>query len=172
MRIASVVGILLGCIVLLAAFSAEAGQSLPPGTRAELLVVEKSKRQLTLFVEGKVLKVYKIALGKQPKGRKECEGDQKTPEGLYFIDYHKRDSNYHRALHISYPNKDDIERARKQGVHAGNSIMIHGIRKGWEWIGEVHQMWDWTEGCIAVTNEEIEELWRVVPDGTLIEIKP
>lgn len=163
---------LLLCCLSWGAQCAEAGQSLPPGTRAELVVVEKSKRRLTLFVEGQVLKVYKIALGKKPEGRKEQEGDQKTPEGLYFIDYHKRDSNYHRALHISYPNNDDIERARETGASPGNSIMIHGIRSGWEWIGDLHTMWDWTEGCIAVTNEEIEELWRVVPDGTLIEIKP
>ncbi|HOP39450.1 MAG TPA: L,D-transpeptidase family protein [Geobacteraceae bacterium] len=150
----------------------EAGQSLPRGTRAELVVVEKSKRELTLFAEGKVLKVYKIALGKQPKGPKEREGDGKTPEGLYFIDYRKHDSNFYRALHISYPNKDDSERARKMGVSPGNSIMIHGLRKELEWVGELHRMWDWTEGCVAVTNEEIDELWRVVPDGTLIEIKP
>lgn len=162
---------LLVCVVLFSVCRAEPGQP-PLCETADKLLVEKSKRQLTLFANGKVLKVYRISLGKQPTGAKEREGDQKTPEGNYIIDYHKRDSNYHLALHISYPNEDDLERARRDGVSPGSAIMIHGIRNGLGWLGELHQAWDWTGGCIAVTNEEMEELWQAVPDGTPIEIRP
>ncbi|MDD2319749.1 MAG: L,D-transpeptidase family protein, partial [Geobacteraceae bacterium] len=159
-------------VVRLSVCRAEPGQPPPRGDTADNLLVEKSKRQLTLFANGKVLKVYRISLGKQPTGAKEREGDRKTPEGNYLIDYHKRDSNYHLALHISYPNEDDLERARREGVSPGSAIMIHGIRNGLGWLGELHQAWDWTGGCIAVTNEEMEELWQAVPDGTPIEIRP
>lgn len=146
--------------------------SLPQGTAADKVVVEKSKRMLTLFTNGKVLKTYRISLGKQPIGPKECAGDNKTPEGNYIIDYHKRDSNYHRALHISYPARKDLEQAGNKGVSPGSDIMIHGLRNGCGWLVALHQYVDWTGGCIAVTDEEIEELWRVVPDGTPIEIRP
>jgi len=146
--------------------------ALPRGTLAEKIVVEKSKRKLTLFAGDKVLKEYRISLGKQPIGPKEREGDNKTPEGCYIIDFHKRDSNYHRALHITYPDRNALERAGSLGVSPGKDIMIHGLRNGCGWLGELHQYVDWTGGCIAVTNEEIEELWRVVPDGTPIEIRP
>jgi hypothetical protein len=162
----------LVCGWQVSAYCAESAQSFPLCEVADKLVVEKSKRRLMLFANGKVLKVYRIALGKQPIGAKQREGDKKTPEGNYFIDYHKRDSNYHLALHISYPNEDDLERARREGVEPGSAIMIHGIMNGWGWLGELHLAWDWTGGCIAVTNEEMEELWWAVPDGTPIEIRP
>lgn len=145
---------------------------LPEHARADLVVVEKSKRILTLYAQGQPLKRYKISLGGAPVGAKQREGDQKTPEGRYIIDFHKADSAYFRALHVSYPGPSDIEVARKAGVSAGGAIMIHGLRNGTGWIGKLHRLADWTLGCIAVTNQEMAELWRAVPDGTPIELKP
>ena len=149
-----------------------AAQALPPGTTADRIVVEKSKRTLSLYRAGKLLKSYKIALGKNPVGPKQREGDSRTPEGSYVIDFRKADSKFHRALHISYPNAEDRRRARERGVQPGGAIMIHGLPNGTGAIGAAHRLRDWTDGCIAVTNEEIEEIWKVVPNGTAIVIRP
>ena len=145
---------------------------LPPNTTADRLLVEKAARRLTLLRDGTPLKTYRVALGRAPVGPKEQEGDQRTPEGTYLIDFHKEDSDFHRALHISYPEQRDIDQATARGVSAGSDIMIHGIRNGLGWIGAFHRRTDWTAGCIAVTDFEIEEIWRAVPDGTPIEIRP
>jgi len=145
---------------------------LPPNAVADRVLVEKAARRLSLLRDGNPLKVYRVALGGDPIGAKEQEGDQRTPEGIYVIDFHKEDSDYHRALHVSYPDSRDIERAKAQGVSPGGDIMIHGIRNGRGWIGAFHRRTDWTAGCIAVTDSEIEEIWRAVPDGTPIEIRP
>lgn len=136
------------------------------------ILIEKKKRILTLFSKGKVLKTYKIALGKNPFGPKERQGDNKTPEGIYVIDSRKRDSRYHISLRISYPNEKDKKRAKELGVSPGGNIMIHGLRNDFSWAGDFHTSVDWTNGCIAVTNEEIEEIDRLVPDGTIVEIRP
>ena len=148
------------------------GQSLPPGTVADRLVVHKAARTLSVYSEERLLKTYKIALGRNPQGHKQQEGDGRTPEGNYVIDSRKADSAFHRALHISYPNAQDRRRARRLGVSPGGALMIHGLPNGMASIGAAHATRDWTEGCIAVTNPEIEEIWRVVPNGTRIEIKP
>lgn len=145
---------------------------LPPDVTADRVLVEKAARRLTLLRNGTPLKTYRVALGRAPVGPKEQEGDKRTPEGMYLIDFHKEDSDYHRALHVSYPEQRDIDRAAAAGVPPGFDIMIHGIRNGKGWIGAFHRMTDWTAGCIAVTDFEIEEIWRAVPDGTPIEIKP
>jgi len=105
-------------------------------------------------------------------GAKQEEGDMKTPEGIYKIDSRNPQSSFHLALHISYPSDDDKARAADRGVPAGFDIMIHGIRNGLGWIGVFHRWTDWTVGCIALTDEEIEELFRVTPGGTTIEIRP
>lgn len=105
-------------------------------------------------------------------GRKSCEGDRKTPEGVYVIDRRKPNSRYHRALHISYPNAEDRRRAEQRGVSPGGDIMIHGLPNGMGAIGSLHLKRDWTLGCIAMTNQEIDELWQAVPNGTLVEIVP
>ncbi len=136
------------------------------------ILIEKRERRLTLFSKGEVLKTYKIALGKNPEGPKERQGDNKTPEGIYIIDSRKRDSRYHISLHISYPNEKDKKRAKKLGVSPGGDIMIHGLKNSFSWAGDFHTSVDWTNGCIAVTNEEIEEIDRLVPDGTIVEIRP
>jgi murein L,D-transpeptidase YafK len=139
---------------------------------ADLVVVEKRAHTLKLYSKGMVLKTYKVALGPNIEGPKQQQGDGKTPEGRYTIDFRKADSRFHRALHVSYPNPSDIARARRRGVSPGGDIMIHGLPKGWELIGAAHRLKDWTLGCIAVTNAEIEEIWKIVPDRTPIEIRP
>lgn len=136
------------------------------------ILIEKKERRLTLILKGKALKTYKIALGGNPEGPKERQGDNKTPEGTYTIDSRNRDSGYHLSLHISYPNETDRKRARELGVAPGGDIMIHGIKNGLAWVGGRHAEVDWTKGCIAVTDEEIEEIDRLAPNGTIVEIVP
>jgi tetratricopeptide (TPR) repeat protein len=139
---------------------------------ADKILVEKKERRLTLIAKGKVLKTYQIALGGNPIGPKERQGDSKTPEGTYVIDSRNRDSRYHLSLHISYPNEQDKKRAKQLGVSPGGDIMIHGIKNGFLWVGDLHTGVDWTKGCIAVTDEEIEEIEKLVPNGTIVEIRP
>ncbi|MFZ4856954.1 MAG: L,D-transpeptidase family protein [Desulfuromonadaceae bacterium] len=138
---------------------------------ADRILVEKKERRLTLISKGEVLKIYKIALGGNPVGPKERQGDNKTPEGTYVIDSKNRDSRYHLSLHISYPNEKDKKRAKQLGVSPGGDIMIHGIKNGFSWVGDLHTGVDWTKGCIAVTDEEIEEIYKLVPNGTIVEIR-
>ncbi|MFL6518820.1 MAG: murein L,D-transpeptidase family protein [Chthoniobacterales bacterium] len=145
---------------------------LPRDAVADRIVVEKGARRLTLFRDGQALKSYSVALGRAPVGAKEYEGDQRTPEGIYKVDFHKPDSDYHLALHISYPEQHDIDRAAVQGLSAGSDIMIHGLPNGRGWIGRFHRRSDWTAGCIAVADFEIEEIYRAVPDGTPVELRP
>ncbi len=135
------------------------------------ILIEKKERRLTLISKGKVLKSYKIALGGNPNGPKERQGDNKTPEGTYVIDSRNRDSRYHLSLHISYPNMKDKKRAKQLGVSPGGDIMIHGIKNGFSWVGDLHTEVDWTKGCIAVTDEEIEEIDKLAPNGTIVEIR-
>ncbi|NJD56263.1 MAG: tetratricopeptide repeat protein [Nitrospirae bacterium] len=136
------------------------------------ILIEKNERRLTLISKGKALKTYKIALGGDPDGPKERQGDNKTPEGTYVIDSRNRNSSYHLSLHISYPNEKDRKRARALGVSPGGDIMIHGIKNGFSWVGDLHTEVDWTKGCIAVTDEEIEEIDKLAPNGTIVEIRP
>jgi L,D-peptidoglycan transpeptidase YkuD (ErfK/YbiS/YcfS/YnhG family) len=136
------------------------------------ILIEKKERRLMLVSRGEVLKTYKIALGGNPGGPKERQGDNKTPEGTYFIDSRNKDSRYHLSLHISYPNERDKKRAKERGVSSGGNIMIHGIKNGFSWVGDSHTAVDWTKGCIAVTDEEIEEIEKVAPNGTIVEIRP
>jgi murein L,D-transpeptidase YafK len=139
---------------------------------ADKILIEKRERRLTLISKGKGLKTYKIALGGDPNGPKERQGDNKTPEGTYVIDSRNRDSRYHLSLHISYPNEKDKKRAKDLGVSPGGDIMIHGIKNGFSWVGDFHTEVDWTKGCIAVTDEEIEEIDKLTPNGTIVEIRP
>jgi murein L,D-transpeptidase YafK len=145
---------------------------LPDGTQADHVVVRKSARQLDLYRGPDLLRSYPVSLGRTPTGRKQQEGDGRTPEGEYLLDYRKPDSAFHRALHISYPDVPDTASANARGVPAGGFVMIHGIRNGFGWIGRAHRFVDWTDGCVAVTNREIEEIWRIVPDGTRITLLP
>ncbi len=139
---------------------------------ADKVLIEKKERRLALLSKGEVIKSYKIALGGNPVGPKQRQGDNKTPEGTYIIDSRNRDSGYHLSLHISYPNEKDKMRAKKLGVSPGGDIMIHGIKNGLTSIGGFHAEVDWTKGCIAVTDEEMEEIYKWVPNGTVVEIRP
>jgi murein L,D-transpeptidase YafK len=139
--------------------------------RIDKVLVLKSAHQLQLISRGKVIKTYRISLGKQAKGPKLREGDKRTPEGLYWIDWRKTSDNYNLAMHISYPNSRDKAQASKNGFAAGGMIMIHGTP-----VAEDYPEWyfttlDWTNGCIAMKNSDMQELWDSVKDGTLIEIR-
>jgi murein L,D-transpeptidase YafK len=167
----------LGTLVLLVLFpltfaTPTIGQAAPPEKKADRIVIVKSTRTMTLMNSGKVLKTYKVALSAHSIGGKERVGDDKTPEGLYTVDWKNAQSKFHLALHVSYPNAADKERARKLGVNSGGEIEIHGLGAGFGWLGALHRQTDWTAGCIAVTNEEIDEIWKLVAVGTPIEIKP
>jgi murein L,D-transpeptidase YafK len=139
---------------------------------ADSIVVEKGARTLTLFRAGEPVRVYQVALGRNPVGHKERVGDYRTPEGLYRIEGRNPQSRYHLSLRISYPAAADRARAARLGVSPGGDIMVHGLPKAYAHVGAAHRADDWTEGCIAVTNEEIEEIWGAVPVGTPIHIKP
>lgn len=165
LKVAVTVAILL-CPVL-----AAPPQSKQP-ERADHIIIVKSSRTMTLMNHDKVLKTYRVALGEHPIGAKQKRGDHKTPEGEYVIDAKNAHSLYHLSLHISYPNAADRERARKLGVNPGGDIMIHGLPPAYAYLGPQHRQWDWTLGCIAVDDAEIEEIWDLVPVGTRVEIKP
>jgi murein L,D-transpeptidase YafK len=139
---------------------------------ADKILIVKSARTMTLLRGGKTLKTYKVALGTVPIGPKRIEGDHKTPEGNYVIDAKNAHSRFHLALHISYPGAADMETARKLGSRPGGAIMIHGLASSFAYLGPLHRQTDWTDGCIAVTNAEIEEIWKLVPVGTRVEIRP
>lgn len=165
---------ILAAIGVLAGVTAWAHwQRLPlaDGAVADRVVVLKADHRLELYDDGKLLRSYPVSLGREPIGPKRREGDRRTPEGSYVIDFRKPDSSYHRALHISYPRPDQVAAARARGEPPGGLIMIHGLPNGAGFLGRLHLLSDWTIGCIAVTNAEIEEIWRVVPDGTPVEIK-
>ena len=131
------------------------------------IVVQKARREMALLSGEAVVRTYRVALGRDPVGHKRQEGDGRTPEGRYLIDRRNPESKYHLSLHISYPNEADVARARSAGVDPGGDIMIHGLK-----AGVVHPDSDWTQGCIAVTDAEMDEIWDLVEDGTPIEICP
>ena len=156
----------------------------PPQSRAEVranvfrpftvdkVLVLKGKRRMHLLRRGMVLRTYQISLGRRPSGKKAKQGDGKTPEGWYTLDTRNPRSKFYRSMHVSYPNETDRARARAMGVSPGGAIMIHGEPNHLRNIGFNGKGVDWTEGCIAVTNGEIDEIWDTVPDGTPIEIRP
>jgi len=133
---------------------------------------QDAKADLELYRKNLLLKSYTVSLGRHPTGPKQQQGDGKTPEGEYSLDYRKADSSFHRALHISYPGPADIAFARSHGIDPGGLVMVHGMKNGLGWIGRLHLVVDWTDGCVAVTDEEMDEIWRAVPDGTKILLKP
>lgn len=152
-----------------AGFVATAAAAVP---KADKIVVVKHEQRLYLMRDGEVLKSYRVALGRHPRGTKLYEGDGRTPEGRYVLDARNPDSRFYRAFHVSYPNAADRERARELHQTAGGLIMIHGLpleRPNW---GADHWMYNWTTGCIAVTDREMDEIWDSVDVGTPIEIRP
>ena len=125
-----------------------------------------------LLSKGTTIKEYDVVFGANPKGHKRKQGDERTPEGKYRLDYKKADSAFHKAIHVSYPNKSDIEKAEAAGVDPGGDIMVHGQKNGFGWFSWITQWFNWTDGCIAVTNSEMDEIWDLVEVGTPIEIRP
>ena len=149
-----------------------AGVRLPPLAAADSIVVYKRERTMTLFFRGVPVRSYFVALGARPVGDKVSAGDNRTPEGLFHIIAHNPASKYHLGLRISYPSAAHRARAEALGVDPGGDIMIHGLPKQFSAAGKDHRLDDWTNGCVALTNQEIEEVWRAVPDGTPVHIKP
>jgi murein L,D-transpeptidase YafK len=143
-----------------------------PHNSVDRILIEKSKRSLSLMSGSRIVKTYKVALGAEPVGAKDRQGDHKTPEGIYSIDGKNPNSQFHKALHISYPSPSDREQAQKLHVLPGGDVEIHGLGAKWGWVGSQHRLKDWTDGCIAVTNEEIDEIYPLVKVGTIVEIRP
>ena len=158
------------CVFLAGLYALFPAQSLA-GT-ADKIVVVKSEHKMMLLRGGAVIVSYDVSLGRGGEGQKIRVGDHRTPEGNYVIDWRNPKSRFHLSLHISYPNAADVQRARLHGFDPGGDIMIHGLQNGLGWIGRFHRLTDWTDGCIAVTDSEMNRIWRAVPDGTPIEIRP
>ncbi|MGD0271388.1 MAG: L,D-transpeptidase family protein [Candidatus Sulfotelmatobacter sp.] len=164
--------LLVGLFCGLFCASARAQAVVPTVLRADHVVVVKKERTLELLGQGKVIKSYKVTLGGDPVGPKTKQGDHKTPEGMYVLDFRNAHSQFYKSIHISYPNEHDRAFAQQKGVSPGGDVFLHGLPNGYGAIGAAHRLKDWTDGCIAVTDEEMDEIWKAVPDGTPIEIKP
>lgn len=149
----------------------DAEPPLPANTRADSILIDKTGHTMTLFSGGQMLRTYAVSLGRGGLEAKTREGDNRTPEGHYRIDARNLRSAFHLSLHISYPDAQDTAAAAARGERPGGDIMIHGIRNGLGWLGTFHRWIDWTAGCVAVTDAEMEEVWRVVSDGTPVEIR-
>lgn len=142
----------------------------PSFANVDLIKVDKSKRRMYLVKENEIIREFRVALGKQPKGHKAQEGDQRTPEGLYYLDFILEDSQYYRSVHITYPNDRDIENARRHNLNPGGNIKIHGLKNGETKSASYIQSFDWTDGCIALSNQEMDEFIQLVDVGTPIKI--
>lgn len=140
--------------------------------KIDAILVDKSDSKLYLKSKGQIVKAYHVAFGANPKGHKQQEGDERTPEGLYFLDYKNAASGYYKSIHISYPNKRDKQQAKLRGVNPGGAVMIHGQKNGWGWLGFLTQLFNWTNGCIALKDADMEEVWQAVKVGTPIQIQP
>ncbi|TRX58877.1 L,D-transpeptidase family protein [Fulvivirga sp. M361] len=160
--------IILLPVLILIAYAKWPEQPLPEGIKADKLIVNKAKREMEFWSNGERIKTYRISLGGNPLGHKLKQGDSRTPEGLYSINDKNANSRFHLNLGISYPNKTD----RSNSDNPGGDIKIHGLKNGNGWIGKFQRLYDWTDGCIAITNLEVEELFASVPIGTPIRINP
>lgn len=166
--------ILITCVpfIILATYYFYPEPKLPQNSIIDSIDVSKSKHQLFAYSKGKLMKTYHIAIGKNAIGRKEFEGDKKTPEGVYHIHNKNPNSGYHKNLGVSYPNNDDRKRAKQLNKPTGGEIKIHGLKNGHCYIYKFHRWKDWTDGCIALTDAEVDELYDAVAIGCRIEIKP
>lgn len=163
---------LISLTVAIAALTSPTLQASSNLGKVDLVVITKSESNMALLRDGKILKQYRIAMGDLPTGHKLKEGDQRTPQGRYVLDYKKPDSAYYKSIHISYPNEEDKLRAKALGIKPGGMIMIHGQNPNSSLPPEQAQQYNWTNGCIAITNTEMDEVWKVVDEGTPIEIWP
>jgi murein L,D-transpeptidase YafK len=164
---ASLIHALLAALVVLAFAVPVASEP-----SVDLVRISKSEHKLQVISGGRVIHQFQIALGRNPKGPKTREGDGKTPEGRYTLDYKKTDSAFYKAIHVSYPNANDIAKAHAHNVAPGGQIMIHGQKNGFGLLSFITQHFDWTKGCIAVTNSDMDILWPLVKVGTAVEILP
>lgn len=142
---------------------------------ADKVVVKKSARMLYLLKDEAVFKKYHVTLGQEPIGHKEYEGDMKTPEGVYLLDYRQFSNDYYKSLHVSYPNTKDKAHAKRLGKSPGGMIMVHGTPPAWSlspYGGWMNFLIDWTEGCIAMSNDDMDEVWELTTNGTVIVILP
>lgn len=137
-----------------------------------LVRVIKHENKLQLVADDRVIQEFHVVFGKHSIGHKRQEGDKKTPEGRYVLDYKKADSAFYKAIHISYPNAEDRSQAKALGVHPGGQVMLHGQKNGWSWLSFINQRFNWTNGCIALSNADMQQVWDKVAPGTAIEIMP
>ena len=158
------------CLFLL--FGPTSAQTSHKPLHADKIIVLKRERTLQMLSHEKVVKSYRVALGGDPVGPKTQQGDHKTPEGLYILDSRNANSRFYKSIHISYPSDHDRALAKQRGVSPGGDVFVHGLPNGYGWVGAAHRARDWTDGCIAVTNQEIDEIWAAVVNGTPIEIRP
>jgi murein L,D-transpeptidase YafK len=140
--------------------------------KADRVVVIKSDSKLYLERAGKRLASFKVAFGGEPTGHKQQEGDERTPEGTYVLDAKNANSSFYKSIHISYPDAADRAGAKARGVNPGGDIMIHGQKNGWGWLAPIAQLFDWTDGCVALANSDMDKVWDAVDVGTPIEIRP
>jgi murein L,D-transpeptidase YafK len=140
--------------------------------KADSVLVKKHEKRLYLMKSNKPFKIYRVAFGANSKGHKRRAGDERTPEGTYTLDYKNSNSDFYKSIHISYPNDQDIKRAKEMGVVPGGDIMIHGQKNGAKNFERIQRYVNWTDGCIAVTNNEMDEIWASVDVGTPITIEP
>ena len=158
----------LGLIIVLLLSPFSSAQA----AKIDAILVDKSDGKLYLKSKGQIVKDYRVVFGANPEGHKQQEGDERTPEGLYFLDYKNAGSGYYKSIHISYPNKQDKWQAKLRGVNPGGAVMIHGQKNGWGWMWFLTQLFNWTNGCIALKNADMEEVWQTVRVGTPIQIQP
>jgi len=140
--------------------------------KADTVLVIKSEKRLYLFHKGEQFASFPVTFGAEPEGHKQKQGDERTPEGHYILDYKNPKSKFYKSIHVSYPNAMDRENARRLGVSPGGDIMIHGLPDEWAWVGALGQLFPWTDGCIAMSNKDMDTVWEAVNPGTPIEIRP
>lgn len=157
---------LLAFVTLVAMSAAYADQ------KADLVLVKKSESRLYLERAGNAFASFKVAFGAKPKGHKERQGDERTPEGKYSLDSKNAGSAFYRSMHVSYPNAQDRAAARARGVDPGGLIMVHGQKNGFGWLSPITQWFNWTDGCIALSNSDMDKVWNAVDVGTPIQIDP
>jgi len=159
-------GLLVALLLLTQTAHAEGVQ------KADAVLVIKSVKRLYLMSEGKSFASFPVTFGREPKGHKEERGDERTPEGKYVLDSKNTASQFYKSIHVSYPNAQDRANAQRRGVDPGGDIMVHGQPNGWEWAAPVVQLFSWTDGCIALSNDNLDQVWTAVDPGTPIEIRP
>jgi len=164
--------VFIGLLIILIAYYFYPESKFPANVIIDKIEVYKSKREMLVYSKGILIKTYKVSIGGTPVGRKEYEGDKKTPEGVYSINAKNPNSGWYKNLGVSYPNKEDVRRAKLLGKAPGGDVKIHGVKNGYAFIGKFQRWLNWTAGCIALTDQEVDEIYDHTPIGTKIEIKP